>query len=111
MAKLTATDYYSLKLLLDSRKVDRIKIGNNTDARRYGDVVCVYLHDTEIVRLHPNGDVEFSFRGWDTVTTKNRINQFIGNRSVCHRNHQLLLDGMPIDRHDWYNISLEDIHA
>ena len=52
-------------------------IANNTSLRREanGDLV-VTLHSTDIFRESPNGDVTFNTGGWNTATTRKRLNAF-----------------------------------
>lgn len=76
MAKLAGTTYQKLDRILVK---DRTKaIGNNTTAHRGDDgVIYVYLHGHNIVDLHKDGAVTLRDCGYQTVTTKERLNQFI----------------------------------
>ena len=65
-----------------------MKIGNNTEAYIcYRDNIMVpsrveiviSLYQTQIVKLYPTDDMAFSFGGFATSTTKERINQFLNN--------------------------------
>lgn len=75
MAKLARTTYQELDRILVN---DRTKtIGNNTTAHRGDDgVIYVYLHGHNIVDLHKDGAVVLRDCGYQTVTTKERLNQF-----------------------------------
>ena len=75
MAKLAGTTYQELDRILVK---DRTKtIGNNTTAHRGDDgVIYVYLHGHNIVDLHKDGAVVLRDCGYQTVTTKERLNQF-----------------------------------
>jgi len=75
MAKLAGTTYQELDRILVK---DRTKtIGNNTTAHRGDDgVIYVYLHGHNIVDLHRDGLVMMRDCGYQTVTTKERLNQF-----------------------------------
>jgi hypothetical protein len=54
------------------------KIGNNTLRYQLTDGSwCIQLHDTVIVRQYPDGDVELNSGGWQTVTTKSRMNEYM----------------------------------
>ena len=53
------------------------KIGNNTTLVRTNEGISVRLHDNTIVVFSNNGNVFISSAGWKTITTKDRINQFI----------------------------------
>ena len=84
MAKLSATTYNGLAEVLGSR--DRTTIGNNTVARYDGDDIIVSLHGHDIVRLDPAAEqVSFTLAGWDTVTTRERVNQFLGRDAGVYR--------------------------
>ena len=53
------------------------KIGNNTELVRTSEGISVRLHDNTIVVFSKDGKVFVSSAGWKTITTKDRINQFI----------------------------------
>ena len=75
MAKLLGTTYEELDKVLGSR--ESRTIGNNTVAHRYGAMIVVALHGHRIVELYPYRMVRVSNAGYATVTTRERINQFI----------------------------------
>lgn len=77
MAKLTATTYQSLVNLHHRRSKSTVRIGNNTISEFDGDEVVIRLHGHEIITLHHTGLVRFSLAGFPTVTTRDRINQFL----------------------------------
>lgn len=53
------------------------KIGNNTYAEiEYDNSVSIRLHGTAVVRFYPNGLVKLNSGGWQTSTTKDRINKY-----------------------------------
>lgn len=53
------------------------KIGNNTYAEINVDgSVGIWLHSTEVVTIHPDNTYTLRTGGWQTVTTKDRINQY-----------------------------------
>ena len=55
----------------------RRKIGNNTIGVIHDDgSVGIILHATEVVRIHADGRYTLNTGGWQTVTTKARINQY-----------------------------------
>lgn len=67
---------------------DRRKIGNNTYAYiEYDGSVSIELHSTKVVVLYPNGLVKLQTGGWQTATTKDRINQYSPYR-VQQKNHE-----------------------
>ena len=47
----------------------------------------VQLHDTEIVRINTDGDITLDSGGWETLTTKERINQFLPNRTLYQKDY------------------------
>ena len=53
-----------------------VKIGHNTTAERDDDEIVVRLHGHPIVSLQPDC-VMFTLAGYGTVTTRERVNQFI----------------------------------
>jgi len=53
------------------------KIANNTYlVRRNNGAVAIRLHATDILTFTPDGLVTIRTGGWQTVTTKDRINQY-----------------------------------
>jgi hypothetical protein len=86
-AKLKATTYKELTKLFAKTPRDSITIGHNTQAIRlvesHGQAFCnpdifgIILHSSRIVELDNDGNVSFSLAGWNTVTTRQRINLFL----------------------------------
>lgn len=57
------------------------KVGNNTYAEILHDgSVGVMLHSTYVVKIHPDNTYTLQRGGWYTVTTKDRINQYVPGR-------------------------------
>ena len=56
--------------------------------------VAVRYHRTDVCTLHPDGTVTLRTGGWQTVTTKRRINQALRCFGVPALVYQR--------RHDWY---------
>jgi hypothetical protein len=53
------------------------KIDNNTRGYiEYDNSVSIELHSTKVVVLYPNGLVKLASGGWQTVTTKDRMNKY-----------------------------------
>ena len=53
------------------------KVGNNTYAEiEHDKSISVRLHGTDVVRFYPNGLVKLNSGGWQTHTTKQRINKY-----------------------------------
>ena len=84
MAKLLATTVEGLRKVHTNE--DTRKIGNNTLSHRgmelnlttmqMEDVYTITLHDSEIVRLEGD-NLYVTLAGWDTHTTRERLNQFL----------------------------------
>jgi hypothetical protein len=89
MAKLRATpkSYTEAATYLAGRT--SVKLGNNTWLERLEGLqfIGVRLHNTYIVRFHYNGKVTLHTGGYYSVTTKERLNQFINGR-VYQKAHQ-----------------------
>lgn len=86
MAKLKATpkSYAEAAELLAGR--DSIRLGNNTYLENFHLGIAVRLHNTRIVVFHEDGRVTLHTGGYHTVTTKERLNQFIKGR-VYQKSH------------------------
>lgn len=53
------------------------KIGNNTYAEILNDdTVAIKLHSTYVVKIRADGTYTLNSGGWQTLTTKDRINQY-----------------------------------
>ena len=52
---------------------------SNTRVDRMGNRSEVYLHNNQIATVHDNGDLQLSSAGWETVTTKSRLNAILDN--------------------------------
>jgi hypothetical protein len=69
---------------------DSRKVGNNTYLERLDDeTIGLRLHSTYVVKFHANGHVTLDSGGWQTVTTKERMNWVDGIRVYS-------------DKHVWY---------
>jgi hypothetical protein len=87
MAKLKATPKNfadALNLFNTTRTTGKcsIRLGNNTYLESYTDGTkidrfCVRLHNTNIVEFLHDGRIRLYSGGWHSVTTKERINQFV----------------------------------
>lgn len=67
----------ALELVLTGRKGSgQKKIDRNTYLIDRGDHIAVRLHQTDIVKLYANGEVVLNTGGWETVTTKDRMNRY-----------------------------------
>ena len=106
-ATLTATAYDDLDRKLGAR--DRIKLGNNTWALRRDDGIGVRYHWTIVVTFRPDGAMVLHSGGYRTMTTKDRIDQFLyANRGLrlCQERGEWWI----IDPHDsgYERIPFED---
>lgn len=63
-------------------RMEQRKMGNNTWLIRRGNNVVVRLHRTDILTFTPDERVILDHGGWDTVTTKHRMNMFLGRTTV-----------------------------
>ena len=80
------------------------KVGNTeTDGK------TVWLHGNAIVKRDPDGHVRWSLAGWNTTTTRERVNG-IANAGVQQVAFEPVLDGQIIDSSDWFasNTKLPD---
>jgi hypothetical protein len=80
-ARLSCTDLYygSLSNFLDGRESK--KLGNNTIVHKIDEgTVAIKYHNTNILKINQENVVTISTGGWETTTTKDRLNQFLGCR-------------------------------
>ena len=73
------------------------KIANNTYIRYEDGQIIIKLHETDIVRILPCGDIVLNTDNWYTRTTKDRINAHIG-----HLGHIVQR------KHEWYYVPKSD---
>ena len=67
----------AVKMVQGKRNKASRKIGNNTYAEiLHDDTVAIKLHSTYVVKINPNGTYTLNSGGWQTLTTKDRINQY-----------------------------------
>ena len=91
---------------------DRMKYGNTevvTRTREDGQrVTSVYLHDNLIAQNGVTG-WGFSLRGWNTPTTRSRVNALLKGLGVpgrvCTIKGRAHFNGKPIGHHDWVHVS------
>ena len=73
-----------------------LKVGNTrTDGQ------TVWLHGNAIVKRDPDGLVRWSLAGWNTPTTRERVNG-IANANVFQFKFEPVLNGQVIDPSDWF---------
>lgn len=67
----------AINMVRGKRNAKRRKVGNNTYAEILHDnSVGIMLHSTYVVKIHPDNTYTLQTGGWQTVTTKDRINQY-----------------------------------
>jgi hypothetical protein len=71
------TTYQSWDDRLTGRCKDRRKVANNTYLERRADSIALKLHNTDIITTYPDNTVTLNTGGWQTVTTKARMNEFL----------------------------------
>lgn len=65
-----------LKML---KKRETKKLANNTYiVRKEANVLAIRLHSTDILTYHPDGRIVVDSGGYKRVTTKARINEYLG---------------------------------
>jgi hypothetical protein len=69
-------DYQEADKQLSGRCYCSRKLCNNTYLKRDGDDIHVLLHSTNVITFHKNGDISLFTGGWNTITTKGRINNY-----------------------------------
>ena len=69
----------------------------------------VWLHGNAIVKRDPDGLVRWSLAGWNTSTTRERVNG-IANAGVHQVKFEPILNGQAINSFDWFacNTTLPD---
>lgn len=85
--------YFDLNAQLQGRCKESRKLANNTYAkRRYSGQIAIRLHATDILTFHEEGRIDVSTGGWDTITTRSRMNDYLPGpwRVGGHRGSTLL---------------------
>lgn len=97
--------YQEALTLLNGKQ--RRKLENNTYLiRLQSGTLAVKLHDTNVVKLYPNGDITLNSGGWQTLTTKNRMNKYSPVRVLQVRGKWLAsYRGVLVDYHDGLTVS------
>jgi hypothetical protein len=91
--------------LVTKRSIECLLAGKNyssKNTRVVGDKLILW--NTPIIEVREDG-VYISTGGWDTVTTKERLNGLPGV-SVYHRKHVLHLNGVPWDG-NWCKVDVD----
>lgn len=67
----------AVKMVRGKTNRDTRKVGNNTYAEILPDgSVGIMLHSTYVVKIHPDDTYTLQSGGWQTLTTKDRINKY-----------------------------------
>jgi hypothetical protein len=57
--------------------------------------IVITLHQTDIMRLYPNGDIKLDTGGWATQTTRNRFNQYTPEGFDIHQDRRVWIINWP----------------
>lgn len=68
--------YENARDLLGRGRNGKKKLANNTYLHGVHGGIAVQLHDTDVVTIWPDNTYTLNSGGWQTVTTKARINEF-----------------------------------
>jgi hypothetical protein len=69
------------------------------------DGTSVWLHENEIIRRDLSGAILFTFAGWGSVTTRERLKGIL-NVDVYQKDHEQHYNGAKvIDLYDWHAVS------
>jgi hypothetical protein len=78
----------AVRMVRGKRNAECRKVGNNTYAEILSDgSVGIMLHSTYVVKIHEDGTYTLNSGGWQTLTTKDRINQY-SPRYVFQKNYE-----------------------
>lgn len=61
----------------------------------------VFLHGNKIIRKNESGEIWFTFAGWDSNVTKERLNGILGI-GAYHKNRVLYIGNHEIETNRWY---------
>ena len=84
----------AVKMVKGKTSASRRKLGNNTwgEIRPDGSVAII-LHSTPVVTIHPNDTATLRSGGWETHTTKDRINKYSPVKVYQKKYRWFLSDG------------------
>lgn len=86
--------YSECRELIKRGRHSQKKLANNTYLEELDDgSFGVKLHETFVVKIHPNGEYTLDSGGWKTVTTKDRINRYSPVRVYQQNSIWYLEDG------------------
>lgn len=78
-----------------------LKVGNTRT-----DGTSVFLHGNEIIKRDASGLVMATLAGWNTPTTRERVNGITG-LGIYQKNFAPMLNGQEIDPYDWVAVTEE----
>jgi len=84
---------YEERICYQSGKYEGVRLENNTRLVKRGSSFGIKLHNTCVVILHPNGSSEIRTGGWQTVTTKNRINKYSPHARITQKDYAWYING------------------
>lgn len=88
------------RVLREGRNPYSRKVYNNTYLTFDGNIISLVLHETPIMTLYPDGDVTVCMGGWNTPTTRKRLNDYLPyGWQIVVRNR------IPYINHPWSSIS------
>jgi hypothetical protein len=67
-------NYQEADAKLQGRCYQLRKIGNNSYLQRRGEAIALLYHSTDVVTFFSDGSIQVSTGGWNTITTRERIN-------------------------------------
>lgn len=71
-----AKEDYESRIAYQSGKYEGVPLQNNTRLVKREDAYAVKLHNTDVVTYHRDGRIVLAMGGWDTRTTRDRINTY-----------------------------------
>ena len=80
-------------------------VGNTTT-----DGKTVWLHGNAIIKRDASGFVIWSLAGWNTPTTRERVNGIV-NAGVHQVNFEPVLNGHIINPSDWFAVQNQNVEA
>lgn len=82
---------------------EKCEIGNTLST---GD--CLYLYGHQIAQCDENGDYFFTLAGWNTLTTRSRLNAMLyligSSRHITNKNYEPYFGGELISPYSWYSV-------
>lgn len=76
------TDYSEAEKALRGRQV-RTVVNNTRVSRRDGETIEVQYHGNAIATFHADGTREFTTCGWNTVSTRERLNAMLWGENIA----------------------------